>query len=79
MLIQVALLVAGDFNAGKLKSVLLHHFFQHVTCADRGKTTLDHLYSTHRDGYKALPCPPFDKPDHNSIVLIPAYKRKPMH
>ena len=37
---------------------------------------LDHLYSTHRDVYKALPCPPFDKSDHNSILLIPAYKQK---
>ena len=25
---------------------------------------------------KALPCPPFGKSDHNSILLIPAYKRK---
>jgi hypothetical protein len=32
----VALLVAGDFNAGKLKSVL-PHFYQHVKCATRGK------------------------------------------
>ena len=32
-----ALLVAGDFNAGKLKSVL-PHFYQHVKCATRGKT-----------------------------------------
>ena len=28
---EVALLVAGDFNAGKLKSVI-PHFYQHVTC-----------------------------------------------
>ena len=37
------------------------------------KKTLDHLYSTHRDAYKALPRPPFGKSDHNSILLIPAY------
>ena len=36
----------------------------------------DHLYSTHRDAYKALPCPPFGKSDHNYILLIPAYKEK---
>jgi hypothetical protein len=40
----------------------------------RGKKTLDHLYSTHRDSYKALSRPPFGKSDHNSILLIPAYK-----
>jgi hypothetical protein len=67
--------VARDFNAGKLKSVL-PNFYQHVTCATRGKTILDHLYSTHRYTFKALPHPPFGKSDHNSILLIPAYKQK---
>ena len=38
--------------------------------------TLDHLYSTHREAYKALPHAPFGKSDHNSILLIPAYKQK---
>jgi hypothetical protein len=38
------------------------------------KQTLDHLSSTHRDAYKALPRPPFGKSDHNSILLIPAYE-----
>ena len=41
-----------------------------------GKKILDHLYSTHRDAHKALPRPPFGKSDHNSILLIPAYKQK---
>ena len=35
---EAALQVAGDLNAGKLKSVL-PHFYQHVTCATRGKKT----------------------------------------
>jgi hypothetical protein len=70
---EAALIVAGDFNVGKLKSVL-PNFYQYVKCATRGKITLDHLYSTHRDTYKALPLPPFGKSDHNSILLIPAYK-----
>jgi hypothetical protein len=70
---EAALLV--DFNAGKLKSVL-PNFYQHVKCATRGEKTLDHLYSTHRDAYKALPRPPFGKSDHHSILLIPAYKQK---
>ena len=72
---EVALLVAGDFNAEKLKTVL-PNFHQHVKCATRGKIILDHLYSTHRDVNKALPRPPFGKSDHNSILLIPAYKQK---
>ena len=63
--------MAGDFNAGKLKSVL-----PNFKCATRGKTILDHLYSTHRDVHKAFPRPPFGKFDHNSILLIPAYKQK---
>jgi hypothetical protein len=51
---EVELLVAGDFNAGKFKSVL-RKFYQHVKCAIRGeKKNLDHLHSTHRDTYKAL-------------------------
>jgi hypothetical protein len=72
---KAALLVAGDFNAGKLKSVI-PHFYQHVKSTTRGKKILDHLYSTHRDVYKALPRPPFGKSDHNFILLIPAYKQK---
>ena len=68
-------LVAGDFNAEKLKYVL-PHFYQHVKCATSGKKTLDHLYFTHSDGYKALPHPPFGKSDQNSILLIPTYKHK---
>ena len=45
---EAVLLVARDFNAGKLESVL-PNFYQHVKCATKGKTILDHLYSTHRD------------------------------
>ena len=70
-----ALLVAEDFNAGKLKSVF-PNFYQHLKCSTRGKITQDHLYSTHRDAYKALRRPPFGKSDHNSILLIPAYNQK---
>ena len=71
--LEAALLVAGDFIARKLKSVV-PNFHQHVKCATRGKNILDHPYSTHRDTYKALP--PCDKSDHNSILLIPANKQK---
>ena len=44
-------------------------------CNQREKT-LDHLYSTHRDTYKALTSTPFGKSDRNSFLLIPAYKQK---
>jgi hypothetical protein len=37
--------------------------------------TLNHLYFIDRDAYKALPCPPLSKFDHNSILLIPGYKK----
>ena len=63
---EAALLVARDFNAGKLKISSTSN----VKCATRGKEILDHLYSTNRDAYKALPRPPFGKSDHNSILLI---------
>ena len=56
-------------------NLFLPHFYQNVTCATRGKKTIDHLYSTHRDAYKALPRPPFCKSDHNYIFMIPAYKQ----
>ena len=57
-------------------NLFLPHFYQHVKCATRGKKTLDQLYSTHKDVYKALHRPPFGKSDINSILLIPAYKLK---
>jgi hypothetical protein len=40
-----------------------------------GEKHLDHLYSTYRNVYIALPHPPFGKSDHNSILLIPANKQ----
>ena len=40
----------------------------HVTGATRGKGTLDHLYSTHRDVYKVLPRPTFGKSPPDSFL-----------
>ena len=40
------------------------------------KKTLDHLYYTNRDPYKALPHPPFGISDDNSVLLIPDHKQK---
>ena len=45
-----------------------------ISCAARGDKTLDHLYSTLRKTYKALP--PFGILDHNANLLIPSYKAK---
>ncbi len=42
----------------------------------RGENTLDHVYLLFRDEYKALPCPPFSKSDHVSVLLLPSYRRK---
>jgi hypothetical protein len=43
---------------------------------NKRKKILDHLYSTHRDTYNALPRPQLGKSDYNFILLIPAYKQK---
>jgi hypothetical protein len=71
---EVALPVAGDFNAGNLKSVL-PNFHQHLNVQPEGKRTLDHLYPT-RNTYKALLRSPLGKSDHNSILLIKQAKRQ---
>jgi hypothetical protein len=42
----------------------------------RGKKKSRPHFSTHRDAYKALLCPPFGKSDHKSILMIPAYEQK---
>uniref|UniRef100_A0A674E290 Large ribosomal subunit protein bL19m n=1 Tax=Salmo trutta TaxID=8032 RepID=A0A674E290_SALTR len=47
-----ALLVAGDFNVGKLKTVL-PHFYQHVTCATRGKN-LSTIFTPHTETHTKL-------------------------
>uniref|UniRef100_A0A8K9USR6 Reverse transcriptase domain-containing protein n=1 Tax=Oncorhynchus mykiss TaxID=8022 RepID=A0A8K9USR6_ONCMY len=72
---EAAFIVAGDFNKANLKT-RLPKFYQHIDCATRGGKTLDHCYSNFRDAYKALPRPPFGKADHDSILLIPAYRQK---
>ena len=72
---EAALLVARDFNAGKLKSAL-PHFYQHVTCATRGKKT---TFTPHTEMRTKLSLnPPFGETDHNSILMIPAYKQVPV-
>ena len=45
----------------------------------RAEKILDHCYANYRDAYKALPRPPFGKSDHDSILLLPAYRQKLKH
>lgn len=66
-------IVAGDFNKANLKSVLPHSH-QHVTCATRGKNTLDHLYTNIKNAYTAAPLPHIGSSDHLTILMKPAYR-----
>jgi len=72
---DAAFVVAGDFNTANMKKVL-PKYYQHISGPTRGGNILDHVYSPFRNGYKALPRPPFGKSDHISLLLLPAYKQK---
>ncbi len=56
-----------------LKTVL-PKFYQHVNFATRGKNTLDFVYTTVKNAYKAVPRPHLGYSDHISVMLIPAYR-----
>ncbi len=49
-------IIAGDFNHANLKTVL-SKFYQHVNFATRGNNTLDFVYTTVKNTYKAVPPP----------------------
>ncbi len=49
-------IIAGDFNHANLKTVL-PNFYQHVNFATRGNNTLDFVYTTEKNAYKAVPRP----------------------
>ncbi len=66
-------IIAGDFNHANLKTVL-PKFYQHVNFATRGNNTLDFVYTTEKNAYKAVPHPHFGYSDHISVMLIPAYR-----
>jgi hypothetical protein len=72
---EAAFIVARDFNKANLKT-RLPKFYQHIDCATRAGETLDHCCSNFRNAYKALPHPPFRKSDHDTILLLPAYRQK---
>lgn len=66
-------IVAGDFNHVDLRSVL-PKFYQHVTCATRGHSVLDKVYSNIKEAYKVSPIPHLGQSDHLSLFLTPAYR-----
>ncbi len=66
-------IIAGDFNHANLKSVL-PKLYQHVNFATRGNNTLDFVYTTVKNAYKAVPRPHLGYSDHISVMLIPAYR-----
>ncbi len=72
---DVAFVVTGDFNKANFRTIA-PKYLQHITINTRGDRVLDHCYSPFRDAYKSLPCPPFGKSDHSSILLLPAYRQK---
>ncbi len=66
-------IIAGDFNHANLETVL-PKFYQHVNFATRGNNTLNFVYTTEKNAYKAVPRPHLGHSDHISVMLIPAYK-----
>ncbi|KAL0149831.1 hypothetical protein M9458_054879 [Cirrhinus mrigala] len=59
-------IIAGDFNHANLKSVL-PKFYQHVNFATRGNNTLDFVYTTNKNAYRAEPRPHLGYSDHISV------------
>ncbi len=75
---DAAFIITGDFNKANFRTIA-PKYFQHVTINTRGDCILDHCYTSFRDAYKSLPCPPFGKSDHSSVLLLPAYRQKLKH
>lgn len=71
--VRAAFVVGGDINRASMKKALYDHHINLSTC---GEQTLDHCYTTFRDGYNPLPHPAFGKADHVSILLLCAYKQR---
>ncbi len=67
---DAAFVVTGDFNKANFRTKA-PKYFQHITINTRGDHVLDHCYFPFRDAYKSLPCPPFGKSDHASVLLPP--------
>ncbi len=72
---DAAFVFTRDFNKANFRTIA-PKYFQHITINTHGDSVLDHCYSPFRDAYKSLPCPPFGKSDHFSVLLLPAYRQK---
>ncbi len=72
---DAAFVVTGDYNKANFRTIA-PKYFQHITINTRGDRVLDHCYSPFQDAYKSLPCPPFGKSDHSSVLLLSAYWQK---
>ncbi len=72
---DAAFVVTGVFNKANFRTIA-PKYFQHITINTRGDRVLDHCYTSFRDAYKSLPCPPFGTSDHSSVLLLPAYSQK---
>ena len=59
----------GDFNPRA-------SYKQHVDCPTRKDKTLDHCYTVYKGAYHASARAPLGKSDHNTVILIPAYRQK---
>ena len=67
--------VVGNFNHTCL-SKALPRYKQHVDCPTRKDKTLDHCYTVYKGAYHASARAPLGKSDHNTVILIPAYRPK---
>ena len=68
-------IVVGDFNHTCL-SKALPRYKQHVDCPTRKDKTLDHCYTVYKGAYLASARALLGKSDHNTVILIPAYRQK---
>ena len=68
-------IVVDDFNHTCL-SKALPRYKQHVDCPTRKDKALDHCYTVYKGAYHASARAPPGKSDHNTVILISAYRQK---
>ncbi len=66
-------IITGDFNHANLNT-FLPKFYQHVNFATMGNNTLDFVYTTVKNTYKAEPRSHLGYLDHISVMLFPVYR-----
>ncbi|XP_068129566.1 zinc finger protein 420-like [Hyperolius riggenbachi] len=71
---EALFIILGDFNKANLRHVL-PRYRQHITCPTRNCNILDHCYTVQKCAYKAIQGAPLGNSDHNTIHLIPTYRR----